>query len=57
MMIKRRIIKPVKEIGITVFYFKRTKESTYQNSIVLAAFNGKLGEEMETQKGNPLEKG
>ena len=37
------IIKTVKEFGLPVSSFKKTKENAHQNSQILATFKGKLG--------------
>ena len=50
--IKRLIIKPVKELGLPVFSFKRTQEAAHQNRKILAAFNGNFCAAMEAQKGS-----
>ena len=52
--ITRLIIKPVQKLGNPVFSFKRTYEATWNNSQILAAFNGNLGAAIETQKGSPI---
>ena len=51
------IEKPVKEIGLPVFSFRRTQEAEFQNINILASFNGNLGTTMESQKGIPLDYG
>ena len=53
--IKKLIIRPVKDIGQPVFFFKRTQEAAHQNINILDAFNGNLGAEMEYQDGIPLD--
>ena len=53
--IKKLIIKPVKKLISPVFSFKWTQEAAQKNSQIIAAFNGKLGAAIESQKGIPLE--
>ena len=40
-----------------VFYFKQIKETEVHNINILAAFNRKLGEALETDQGIPLDYG
>ena len=54
---KRLIIKPVKKLVKSVFSFKRTQEVAQTNSQILAAFNGNLGTEIESQIGSPIDYG
>ena len=52
--IKKITRKPVKELVIPVLTFNRTHEAVFQNSSLLADFDGKLDVEMESQKESPL---
>ena len=38
--IKKIIVKPFKDIGLTVLYFKKTQEAAFQNRNILSDFNG-----------------
>ena len=48
--IKKIIRKPVKELGLPVFSFKRTQETVFHDRNILAAFYGNLGATMDVQK-------